>query len=681
MVLCDLIEVRSPKWQSAIEGYVGGSRFNIVVDELIEGAAGELVRKLGWKTRHVKVVQGRLAKQDAERLPDIPNSIVTELIVSHPSAKAYLKANYGRVVKVKSMDELASTRRGVTKNGMGSGGYAMFQCGLLDDRLVFGQKARERARAALSEQCEAKENQKTALEDVFSGVKKLVLMAKKMTGGSIECHVQGMQHEAKKIERIEESLANLDLTSIEEIDNKLRGLKEQQKQEQEAFTTHTQKHAVITSEITQQEDSIEEQTGALVIFKVDVVNERQTMVELSQLDVDYPYEERMTALDAQATERIETGTKDDRFVRSGNYRKRRSEFINQIFNYNKVARKAEKIPISHEIHKSNDFTIEFFVLGMEMYAAVEQQLKNQEGIGLAEANSRLEEAQKDVQDIFTSDFCTMILGAIKEGERQLKKLSLELKGHTFGDDQFEFDSEWVPAYQKYHRFFKAVAEMKNMGEGDSLFTADLTEDQIETRDEIIELLTCEAGESTEKNIDLAKKKLMEITDYRNYKTYEIYKISPNGTNALSEYGTGSGGQLETPAYVVRSASVTSAFRIGVSRQSLKVLLIDESFSKCDESRAKQIIEYLAHSLGTQVIFIMPSKSAGPFFDVIDQKIVFSKIISKETSLGELKTIVHVDCQKFNQERVKKLWERHRSLVAQQTALDFDKNLAVGGGIG
>jgi uncharacterized protein YPO0396 len=295
-------------------------------------------------------------------------------------------------------------------------------------------------------------------------------------------------------------------------------------------------------------------------------------------------------------------------------------------------------------------------------------------------SANLEDAQKDVQDIFTSDFCTMILGAIKEGESQLDKLTLELQGHTFGDDRFEFDSEWVPAYQKYYRFFKAVAQMKNVGEGDSLFGADLTEEQREARDEIVELLTCDASGNTEKDIALAKRRLEEIADYRNYKTYEIFKIGPNGTNALSEYGTGSGGQLETPAYVVRSASITSSFKFGPGRQSLKVLLIDESFSKCDEFRARQVINYLAGSLGIQVIFIMPTKSSGPFFDIVDRKLVFSKILSP-SALGELKTVVHVDSQKVNQELVKGLWDRHRSLVAQQASLDFDTDAVVGEAIG
>ena len=43
-VLCDYIEVTDPRWQMAIEGYLGGARFNIIVDGEYEADAIRLVR-------------------------------------------------------------------------------------------------------------------------------------------------------------------------------------------------------------------------------------------------------------------------------------------------------------------------------------------------------------------------------------------------------------------------------------------------------------------------------------------------------------------------------------------------------------------------------------------------------------------------------------------------------------
>jgi chromosome segregation ATPase len=45
-VLCDYVEVNDPKWQMAIEGYLGGARFSILVDPNHEAEAIRIVRSL-----------------------------------------------------------------------------------------------------------------------------------------------------------------------------------------------------------------------------------------------------------------------------------------------------------------------------------------------------------------------------------------------------------------------------------------------------------------------------------------------------------------------------------------------------------------------------------------------------------------------------------------------------------
>ena len=80
--------------------------------------------------------------------------------------------------------------------------------------------------------------------------------------------------------------------------------------------------------------------------------------------------------------------------------------------------------------------------------------------------------------------------------------------------------------------------------------------------------------------DKALRELSRIADYRNYRQYEIYKeVEGKPPIALSEYGTGSGGQLETPAYIIRAAAITSAFRFSEGNSHLRTVLVDEAFSK------------------------------------------------------------------------------------------------------
>ncbi len=100
-----------------------------------------------------------------------------------------------------------------------------------------------------------------------------------------------------------------------------------------------------------------------------------------------------------------------------------------------------------------------------------------------------------------------------------------------------------------------------------------------------------------------------------------------------------------------------------------MVLVDEAFSKMDESRSREVISYLTESLGLQLVFIMPTSKCGPFMDLISNEFVFAKCPSEQPR-GELNSRVLVDRKRCNQERIKDLWANHRRTVYQQAELDF-----------
>ena len=100
-----------------------------------------------------------------------------------------------------------------------------------------------------------------------------------------------------------------------------------------------------------------------------------------------------------------------------------------------------------------------------------------------------------------------------------------------------------------------------------------------------------------------------------------------------------------------------------------MVLVDEAFSKMDETRSKEVISYLTKTLGLQLIFIMPTSKSGPFMDLISNQTVFSKCPTSE-QVGELRTRVLVDRKSCNQDKIKQLWANHRKTVRHQGMLDF-----------
>ncbi len=287
---------------------------------------------------------------------------------------------------------------------------------------------------------------------------------------------------------------------------------------------------------------------------------------------------------------------------------------------------------------------------------------------LVEKHAQLQQLKQSFNNAFVAHLCQEIHQAISDGKRRLELLNKELEGHRFGSDRehFRFAAEWVPEFRDYARFFEDV--VRNPGaEGGGLFEGRLSAKSEAVRDALMSLLL-DADEQK------SQRELERIADYRNYYRYEIYKeVEGKAPIALSEYGTGSGGQLETPAYIIRAASITSALRYGEGVNHLRMVLVDEAFSKMDETRSREVIDYLTRTLGLQLLFIMPTSKCGPFMDLISNEFVFAKVPSAPR--GELHTRVIVDRKQCNQERITALWAQHRRTVRQQAEMDFMDELA------
>lgn len=288
---------------------------------------------------------------------------------------------------------------------------------------------------------------------------------------------------------------------------------------------------------------------------------------------------------------------------------------------------------------------------------------------LLEKQEQLSALRDSFNTTFVSDLCHEIHQAINDGKRVLNSLNEELEQHAFGADQerFKFDWAWIPEFKEYWDFFREVIHIPNLGDGATLFDASLSDKATVVRDRLLALLL-------EGDEQQALRELERISDYRRYRRYDILK-HPQGKAPirLSEYGTGSGGQLETPAYIIRAAAVTSAFRFNEGDSHLRMVIVDEAFMHMDETRSRQVISYLTQTLGLQLIFIMPTSKAGPFLDLVSNQFVFSKVPSPVV-MGELNTRVLVDRQQLNRERVAELWEQHRRVIRQQGALDFMEGL-------
>ncbi len=663
-VLCDYVEITDREWQAAIEGYIGAARFGIIVEPEFEAEAIAIVRQMAGQGNRARIIQGDKARKDLEKSGDLPaNSITQVMKFSHATAEAYVKASYGNVQRVENAKELKNTRRGITKEAMGSGNYAMFRCDMADSELVFGQGARERA-------LEAKRNEFHALvsewqaavayaeevQDLVAGVDRLKPLAYAET-------LQTMLSAQTKIESIESKLQQLDLSDTKALEAELNELQARLLEQNQQFTRLNNAQIDCRAEL-KLADNLCHKLDAEQDKTLAVVDECEANLQaISAFWPEFDAEARLQQADEDVAQHKAPYFEAKLVTLNAELKTILHRLQQAAMVHNQFCATSDAILFN--IDYNDDLGSANFRAICDMRRQFDALYNRDKNHILAQRHQEIESLRESFNNAFVTNLCHSIYQAINDGKKILEELNKELEHHRFGADRerFRFDWEWVPEFKEYWQFFKAVIDSPSLGEGETLFEMKLDEKHQRVRERLMAMLLDEDEQK-------ALRELTRIADYRNYRRYEIYK-EPEGKSPipLSQYGTGSGGQLETPAYIIRSAAITSAFRFNEGSSHLRMVLVDEAFSKMDEHRSREVINYLTESLGLQLNFIMPSSKSGPFMDLISNQFVFSKCPTAEP-VGELKTRVMLDRQVCDQEKIKKLMANHRRAIRQQAALDF-----------
>lgn len=660
-VLCDLIEPVSEEWQPAIEGYMAKARFNLIVDEDWESKAVDFVRQ---RSLRAKVIQGSLCLQHAKPNQVPTSAIIHELRTDHPTAKAYLVEQYGQVVKVNTTEELRHTSRGVMKDGKASGSRTMFVAEVSD--LVFGKEAQRIAREKVIKAHLQAEEELNDLRKQVKSLRALLSLLGDVKSPSFASTTE-LEKAVRDIEASQADLGRLDLTEVSKLEAEkdslgvlIDSLEEKVKKADKQIGKHEQaiidfeRHALrLQQGIPGKEQRVDGDIAE--IKKLCVVNGTLSFTTLEQ-GVD-------DLLDGAP---ISSQQIQDSIRKFGEHaRESHGDVREALANYNRDARTDEQLHMVHgEGQRSDDFGPIYEAL-IALRKQVKGQLDVQREIGLRQNLDKLRTAADSFKDVFTKQFCYEVRNSVDTGVKTLRALNVELEKLKFGSDKFHIDwSVWVPEYKEYYDFFSAAYEMSEAQESGDLFgESDLSPENCQIRDKLAELLLSNDQER-------ALKELQRIADYRNYRRYEIWKESDTGSRVpLSEWGTGSGGQLETPAYIIRAAVVTNRLKHFDKGINLKMLVNDESFARMDERRAHDVIKFIRDSLGIQLICAMPTKHAGAIKSEFTKEWSFTR--TEAVSNGEVDFISEADERDLNQDKLRALWDARRQQVRLQAQIAFE----------
>lgn len=660
-VLCDLIEPVGIAWQPAIEAYMAKARFNFIVRGEDEQEATRFLKKQGLKA---KIIQGDYCRERARPHLVPQDSIIYELKTDHPVAQAYLIEQYGSVVKVDSLEVLKRTPRGVMKDGTASASRTMFACDPVQP--LFGEEAKRQALEDIIRRhgeatedydaIDAEHRQAKVLNDEMRGLQRPDFSA-----------VSDLLLAASIIEDSLHAISKLDLKSV----NKLE--EEREVLAKEIQILDGQVSAAVSSWTTLRDKWNDQQDLAQRLEKgldarrrqidADKTELHKLCIENAGLSFEQLESDVLTWLDdpGMTVERIRSEIQS----RAQNAYAAYALVATEVAGYNLSARLEESLQVSlSEPSRNADFTPVYIVLtALDMQ--VRRQLELQRGIGMWQNADQLKQANASFQEVFMGQFCYGIKNAVDVGLKGLTILNGHLSKLKFGTDRFLIDwSQWVPAFKDYYDYFEEVHALSERLEKGDLFGENTLSDKSKAVHEKLSRLLLDDDHGK------AMEELRRITDHRNYRRYEIWKKSDSGAEvALSTWGTGSGGQLETPAYIIKSAIVAAKLKTFDKGPSLKLLVNDESFGKIDEKRTNDVMRFITDSLGMQFICAIPTKNAGTLKPLFTKEYAFTR--AAVPANGELNFVLEADMRDLRPDQLRSLWDARKQEAREQARLNFE----------
>ena len=665
-VLCDVAEVTKPEWQPALEGYLGLDRFTILYDRTYEtqivALAKTFRRENAGPRGNISVPQLSLAIEDRPRVE--PDSIISLLKVSNDSeADGYLKARYGRTTIVHDTARLKSTRSGVMQDGWSTQGYRYQQRRYAEEDLVFGAEIRRRQRELLLKRGE---DLKKEIE-ILSGRKLTLnkaLSIQPPAAVSLTADDPKRFDEASALRQMAiEDLAGLDLSAVAGLEAKAKALETDIKL------------------LAEQIEALSEEKGGFLTVIAGIDAEIQILgTQLTDLDPKAEAaaaEHRELMKDAfiehdewpkRFVEEIRERRSQESCDRRG--RERTSTATNGVHDastklaaYNRDALDFQKLQVlafSYDPRLPADTVV---VWMQDVWRQIREQMRSQKDTGLPERRQQCEMAERSFTSSFTTDFCATVLSNVDGRDDTIIALNSNLERINFGGDTYKLINSLKAEYEDYIDLFRKIRALSETRKGDlDLFnTPEMTPAERDTLFRIRDLLL------DERDTEHALTELRRIADYRNYRTYDFERRRGDYAVALSKWGTGSGGESETPVYVIRVAVMASAFKMFSQQKKahFRSIFMDEVFSTMDEGRTRRVLRFLK-DLGLQIACAAPTRSMAAVLDEFDTRLNFSKY---ETASGDRSDVNVID---LNNARVRQLYEAHRAAVTESAAAAFEK---------
>ena len=610
-VLADLLEIRSSLWRNAIEGYLDQQKFYLLVPEEYYADALEIYDRQRkeqkiWDAGLVDI--GKL-KRNFSKKPQA-GSLAEEIETDHLDARLYADYLLGGVMKCENIRELNQYKTAITSSCML---YKGFVSRKLNPSRYATPFIGHRSMELLLEQKQAELERQNQLYEEVIRCHRIIVQA---SGTGILSDYEAARHqeavgrrqELKTLEEtrihVQQEYDSLDFLYLERMRQQIEELRSILAQKEDVWhkldkentRLQTQREGLekrdlpeVIGQIARVQGQIREEFADAWMRETGEPRFRE--IQGQQGEFSHSLRERFYAAMRQ-TERQRDKLRSERT-------RKRSEYNSQY-----------KMPYDIELESNQYF---------------DKELEELDQIRLPEYLEKIKDSKQKAYDQFRDDFIAKIKSNIESVTQQLEELNDSLKKSVFGTDRYRFVKSPRPEYRNYYDMIMDPLLMDTGGW--NIASQSFNQKYQKEIDELFQLLIFNETNVTAERRAEYEKSIRKFTDYKTYLVFDLIVTDEQGNEQRLSRTLlkKSGGETQIPFYIALLASFSQVCRIRNRSQNntIRVIILDEAFSKMDGERIQESI-HLLRRFGLQAIFSAPPDKIPDIAPLVDRNIAVYK---------------------------------------------------------
>ena len=283
---------------------------------------------------------------------------------------------------------------------------------------------------------------------------------------------------------------------------------------------------------------------------------------------------------------------------------------------------------SQRTRKRSEYNSQYkmpYDIELESNQYFDRELEELDQIRLPEYLEKIKDSKQKAYDQFRDDFIAKIKSNIESVTQQLEELNDSLKKSVFGTDRYRFVKSPRPEYRNYYDMIMDPLLMDTGGW--NIASQSFNQKYQKEIDELFQLLIFNETNVTAERRAEYEKSIRKFTDYKTYLVFDLIVTDEQGNEQRLSRTLlkKSGGETQIPFYIALLASFSQVCRIRNRSQNntIRVIILDEAFSKMDGERIQESI-HLLRRFGLQAIFSAPPDKIPDIAPLVDRNIAVYK---------------------------------------------------------